>query len=201
MRRLSLEGHRICAIDFETTGLIGGWHDPVEIAVVPLDVRLRPMAGVTPFVSFMRPERPERADPGAMQVHRIPMDTLLVAPEAAEVAEQLASWIETLGLKSGGQVIPLAHNWAFEWSFLVPWLGIETCGQWFHRRARDSMTLAAALSDAKQLAGLVPSFAGVSLADLTRHFGLTNLTPHRALGDAIVEAEVYRRLLESVSGV
>jgi DNA polymerase III epsilon subunit-like protein len=55
-----LNGNLLASIDLETTGLKAGFHEPIEIAVVPLNSDFRPLEGVRSFYTTTRPEFPER---------------------------------------------------------------------------------------------------------------------------------------------
>src|ERR1041384_2757555 len=96
--KIDFAGHRLAAIDFETTGVQPGYHEPVEIAIIPLDETLRPCCYCRPFHSFIRPLRPDRADPAAMAIHRIPLDVLLAAPTPGDVADPAAMAIHRIPL-------------------------------------------------------------------------------------------------------
>lgn len=193
---LKLNGNRIAAIDFETTGLVPGFHEPIQIAVVPLGCHLRPLAGSPAFSSLIRPCFPDRADSGAMNVHGIPLSELLLAPEPADVAERLCEWVEALGLGAGKQLIPLAHPWSFEYGFCCAWLGRALTEHLFSRDARCTRSTAIALNDMAKWKGRKAKFKGVSLDALCKHFSIQNEHPHDALWDALCEAEVYRRLMD-----
>lgn len=195
--RLNHHGHLLAAIDFETTGLDAGHHEPVQIAVVPLNGFLRPAGGVAPFYTTIRPLHPDRADPGAMLVNKLNLDDLAAAPEPDDVAERLVDYVQQLELRVGGQLVPLAHNWAFESSFLHAWLGRAQFDVLFNRRARDTMSLAASINDRYQLQGQKAPFMELSLDWLCKHFNIQNAHPHDALWDCLVEAELYRHLLLS----
>ena len=51
-------GHQLCAIDTETTGLEAGYHEIVEIAIIPLDSEIKPRTDVLPFNIFIKPDFP-----------------------------------------------------------------------------------------------------------------------------------------------
>jgi DNA polymerase III epsilon subunit-like protein len=176
----------IASIDFETTGLKFGWHEPIQLAVVALDDRFEPC---DIFQSLIRPEHPERQSVAAAATHgmELPID----APSAEIVADRLAAWCK------GRRLSPLAHNWSFEYGFLGAWLGEPLRDELFSYRGRDTAVLAAAVNDRAVLAGREAPFKSVSLAALCRHFGVVNEHAHDALSDALATARLYRRLLET----
>jgi DNA polymerase III epsilon subunit-like protein len=192
-----LQGHLLCAIDFETTGARPGYHEPIQIAVVPLNSDLRPAEGIRPFYTNIRPLFPERAEPAATRVHKLDLNYLCQhALEPDRVADLFREWFENLDMPFQKVIVPLAHNWAFEYGFLGAWLGIEGRDKIFHAHARDAMTIALGKNDTAFFRGETPPFDSyVSLTHLCRHFGIVNPRPHDALCDCLAEAEVYRHLL------
>ena len=91
--------------------------------------------------------------------------------------------------------MPLAHNWAFESSFLKAWLGVQMVDQLFHSHARDSMLYAIAMNDKAQFRGEPVLFNRVGLGSMCAKLNITNINPHDALADCLAEAEVYRALM------
>jgi len=193
---LNLSGHLMAAIDLETTGTQPGHHEIIQIAIVPLDDDIKPLAGVRPFYTQIKPEHPERESVAAQQKHKIPMTELLLhAPESERVKDWLVEWFEGLRLPFKRCLVPLAHNWAFESSFLKAWLGVAMVDQVFHSHARDSMLYAIALNDRAICAGDKAPFDRVSLGSICKKLNIVNTNPHDALADCLAGAEVYRNLL------
>jgi len=191
-----LEGNLMAAVDLETTGTQPGFHEIIQIAILPLDSNLRPLNGILPFYTHIKPLHPERETPAATAKHKIPMTELLLhAPEQDRVADWLVEWFENLKLPFKRCLVPLAHNWAFESSFLKAWLGVPMVDQMFHSHARDSMLYAVSLNDRATFSGLKKPFSYVNLGAMCNKLGIVNTNAHDALSDCIAEAEVYRALL------
>ncbi len=53
-----LNGCLMAAVDLETTGTRPGYHEIIQIAVVPLDSDFKPLADVRPFYTLVKPEAP-----------------------------------------------------------------------------------------------------------------------------------------------
>jgi len=190
-----LNGNLLAAIDLETTGLKAGYHEPIQIAVVPLNSDIRPLEGVRPFYTTIRPEYPERQG-AAGYVHGLKMEDLILhSPDAGKVQDLLVEWWENLDLPFGKTLIPLAHNWAFESKFLQAWMGVELSSALFHGHARDAMLFALSMNDKSAFLGVPPPFPKVGLGSICKHFNIINPGPHDALCDAIAEAECYRAML------
>lgn len=193
-----LYGNVLAAVDVETTGTRAGYHEIIQIAVVPLGNDIRPIEGVRPFYWPMRPLHPERADPQSMKVNKLDLAELAIhAPEPDKVQEFFMEWWGKLDLPVAKSLVPLAHNWSFESSFLKAWLGVDLANEIFHSHARDAMLTALWINDRASFEGEDQPFKHVGLRSLCRHFKVHNDNPHDALADCLAEAEVYRRMLTS----
>jgi DNA polymerase III epsilon subunit-like protein len=193
---VNLNGNMMAAIDYETTGKRPGYHEIIQIGIVPLNSDLRPITDIRPFYTTVKPEHPGRQEKGAGYVHGLDINELVLhAPEPGRVKDLLVEWFNRLELPFGKKLTPLAQNWPFECGFTKAWLGVELTDELFHSHARDSMQLALNLNDRAAFAGAQIPFARVGLTSLCRKLGITNDRPHDALHDAFAEAEVYRALL------
>lgn len=191
-----LNGNLMVAVDLECTGTRPNYHEPVQIAVVPLNSDFRPLDGVRPFYTNIQPQFPERADRRATGVHGLDLSSLtMYAPHPDKVADMLIEWFENLDLPYDKNLVPLAHNWAFESGFLKAWLGVDLTDKIFHSHARDGMLTALHMNDKAIFRGEPAPFNRVGLGSLCRKFNVINSKEHDALADCIAEAEVYRRLV------
>lgn len=192
-----LGGHLLAAVDVETTGLMPGHNEIVQIAIQPLDSRCEPLKDVSPFYHHIKPEYPERANLKSSVVHKLDLDWLCIhAPDKWQVADWLDTWWTNLGLPLKRTLVPLAQNWQFEAGFLKAWLGLESFNQFFYWAARDTMLTAIYLNDRAYSKCQPLPFPNVGLDALCTKFGILNENPHDALADARAEAAVYKRLLE-----
>jgi DNA polymerase III epsilon subunit-like protein len=194
---LHLNGNLMVSVDLETTGRQPGFHEIIQVACVPLGPDLKPAANLQPFYTEVRPDFPERAEKQAMCKHSIPMEELLLhAPTQDKVRDLFVEWFERLDLPFKKSLVPLAHNWAFEASFLKAWMGINLFEDLWFSLARDGMLLALAINDRAAFRGEEIPFNRVGLGSLCNKFGVVNANAHDALADALAEAEVYRALLQ-----
>jgi DNA polymerase III epsilon subunit-like protein len=194
-------GSLVCSVDLETTGTCAGYHEIVQIAVVPLDNDLRPSQDkrLRPFYHNLKPNHPERASRQAMSKNRLDMESLLLhAPDAGKVADLLREWFEAFDLPQTKRLMPLAHNWAFESGFLNDWLGEDEKGAIFHAHSRCSMSAAILINDLAVNCGEPIPFTSVSLESVSNKLKVENLNPHDSLSDSICGAEVYRRELRLI---
>lgn len=191
-----LNGNLLCAIDLETTGNRPRYHEPIQIAIVPLNSDLRPLDGVRAFYHNMAPMCPERADRRASAVHGLCLEKLtLESLNRDKVFDMFVEWFNNLDLPFEKQIVPLAHNWAFEASFLKAWWGVSLMEKVFHPHPRDAMLLALSMNDRAVFKGEKVPFNRVGLGSLCNVFNIVNSKPHDAYHDCLAEAEVYRCLL------
>ena len=104
----SLNGHLFAAVDLETTGGDEFEYEPVQIAAVPVDhLTLEVHTELQPFVSFIRPRRPDVFQPEAMIAHGFSMEQIMdEGLEFDEFLVQWDDWFRSLELKHKGGLIP-----------------------------------------------------------------------------------------------
>ena len=122
-------------------------------------------------------------------------DLAINAPHSDKVLDLLIEWFEKLDLPADRKIIPLAHHWIFEASFLRRWMGTKLLDDIFDGLARDSMVTALAHNDMANLRGEAAIYRKVNLAWLCNYFAIINENPHDALSDALAAAKVYKALL------
>ena len=205
------------ALDTETSGLTAGYHEILEIAIVPLDDNYFPDPNVPVFHTKVRPEFPERIqlgaliangrvskenkdDPNAFEAAKKEMESY---PTRRETIGAFLEWYKENVLPTGKkQMSPLAHNWHFDSSFLEHWFlpshkdGISFIGTYFHYQARDTQRIVMYLQDRSIVKKVPTPFPGTSLTKVTGHFEIEHSAAHTAMGDAIATAAVYRRLCD-----
>lgn len=190
-----LNGHLLCAIDVETTGLIPAYHDIFQFAVLPLDSQIKPLKAYLPLNLRFQPKREENIDPAAMRAHGIDRDTIMSYPiDAWRAADLFVEWFERLKLPVGKKIAPLAHNWPFDRSFIYEWLGPATFELLFHFHHRDSMEAVLFMNDRADFQSEPIPYPRASLGSVAERLGVVNEHAHDALADCVATAEVYRRL-------
>jgi DNA polymerase III epsilon subunit-like protein len=193
-----LFGNPMAAIDVETTGSDPSIHEIVQISIVPLTVHLEVPRVSEPlhFYSTLSPLHPETADKDAMRVNGLSLDELLKwAPVPSVVLRGIVDWWETLPMGHGRRLTPLAHNWAYERSFLVPFFGPKLFDQLFHPFGRCTMQMAMMINDKSVVMGYDRPFRMIGLEAMCNHFGIKNQQAHNAYHDAVATAELYRNIL------
>lgn len=192
-----LNGNLLAVVDIETTGLQPGYHEIIQIAIQPLNSRIEPLEGVSPFYQYICPQHPERISGGAMSVNKLSIDWLRQhAPDQWKVEELLIDWFNDLELPIHKMLMPIAQNWQFEAGFLKAWLGVDLFQSIFHAHVADTMTNALYIRNWYYMRGEQVPYCRVNLGNLCRYYGVTNQNPHDALSDALAEAEIYKKQLQ-----
>ncbi len=174
------------AIDLETTGLEPGWHEVLEIAIVPLNPNFTISTEIPEFSCRIRAEHPERVDPKAIAVNKLNPSE---GEEIADVRAELVQWALENGITS---ITPLAHNLKFDLDFMNS--AFPEFSRIFTHHGRDSMRLALSMNDVFQMQEADLRFGSVSLRSLKLALGVDGEVQHHALEDAKDAAHVYRRL-------
>jgi DNA polymerase III epsilon subunit-like protein len=192
-----LNGHLLCAIDVETTGKVAGYHDVIQVAIIPLDADIRPYKTMRPLFWNLKPKRPENFEPEALARNkRKIVESQLNGICPYDAADLFDTWFQDLKLGYEKRIIPLAHNWPFDRGFVADWLGPETFNQCFDARYRDTMVVASFANDLAEFRHEPFPYAKVELQYLATTLKIQIERPHTALDDALGTAEVYRELIK-----
>jgi DNA polymerase-3 subunit epsilon len=167
-----LDETAFAVVDVETTGMRAGERDRItEIAVVLVHHGRREVV----LDSLINPGRP--IPPAICAITNITNDMVRSAPTFAELADQVMAAL-------AGRVF-VAHNARFDWNFVTAEV----------QRARDLALDGPRLCTVRLARRLVREVRSCGLDSLTHHFGFENPARHRALGDALVTADLLARLL------
>jgi DNA polymerase III epsilon subunit-like protein len=193
---MNLNGNMLASIDVETTGLLAGVHEIVQIGLVPLDGDLNPCENHRPFYHHICPQYPENAQKAAFNINGLDLDWLINnGLDPWRAADLFDDYFQALELPFGKRIVPLAHNWAFERAFLLNWLGPETFDQFFFIHPRDTQIFGACINDAAVYHGKKIPFNELSLTYMCRKFGIHNERSHDALADSLAGAKLYQELI------
>lgn len=196
-----LNGDLLCVVDVETTGLKPGYHDLIQICVLPLDSNLEPIKTIVPFYQHIKAARPENVDVQALEVNKIDFFKLQqTAFDADRVADYFDDWFQKLKLPVGKKIAPLAQNWPFDRAFIMDWLGTTAFESYFDRRYRDTMSAALFLNDVADVFNEPYPFPKCSLKYLASQLKIDYTGAHDSLKDCLITAQVYKMMLRMKVG-
>lgn len=207
-----MAGHIVCVVDVETTDIVprhlvekvtpegkvvyesvGG--EVVQIAIQPINLDYEPY--LKPFYTNVRPINVEGANYDAMRAHGIDVvDLLAQAPMREKVVQLFDRWFDALDLPKDRKIIPVAHNWPFEFSYLTWFFGRSRFDSCFHYHPRDTLQMALFLRDRAARMCYKQPFHSVGLQALCKVFDIQTQHAHNALQDCLAEAKLYKKLVE-----
>lgn len=182
--RLAWRGAAYVSLDFETTGLDYATDHIVSYGSVPIE-RGRVLVGASHH-QLVRP--PTEPSPRSQTVHLLRPVDLAQAPDAATAA--------------GGLRDALAGRFVLAWfaeveiAFLRGLYGGRE--RWWRRRVIDVRDLAIAVDRAPAAARRERGYA---LGATAERYGVPVASPHDALDDALVTAQLFVVLVEKVPGL
>lgn len=204
-----LNGNIMCAIDVETTGLIMGFHEIWELAIIPLDRDLDPLKlnssgkNLLPFNILIKPEHPDRCDPDVFRQHR---KRIVEASSTGFTQEQAANlleeWVKRLELPltnygKSKKIIPLGHNYNFDRGMIISWLGEDIYDEMFSYLYRDTLQTALFMDDREGMHAEKSLYGKYSLTWLASKHFIKIERAHRALDDAHATSRLYKKMTQS----
>lgn len=207
-------GNLPCAIDCETTGLIPGFHDILQIAVIPLTPMFEPSKDLPYFEMRLKPKRPQNASLQATQINRISLDKAMAhGVDPWDALDRFDEWFKRLNLPERKQIIPVGHNYlAFDRLMIRDWMagtliptnqitGWENYNHYFHWHVRDTMMAALYLNDVSYWQGESVRFPKVTLSQICNVLKVPQGASHDAVSDALAAAAIYRKLMRHLKAV
>lgn len=193
---IHLNGNWMAAVDVETTGLQPFFHDVIQVSVLPIDSEFRPIEGVIPFYTEMQPRRPQNIDKKAMSVTNLALSRIMqTAMDADRVADLFEEWYSKLPLPHNKCLVPLAHNWPFDYCFMLDWLGWSNMQRYFHGHYRDLMCAGLYENDKAAFNIQAYPYPKHGLAYYCSQLKVENQKAHDALFDCLATAECYKRVV------
>lgn len=181
-----MKGTDLVFVDIETTGLNPRIHEIIEIGVVRVSQLWqegeKPVFSETSRWSVkIRPENIAVADPASLKINGYNHDGW---KEAISLAEALNIFSQ----KTEGAIM-VAHNVAFDAGFLDEYMGRLSIANKMHYHRLDTVSMAYAKLHS------TPDVNRYSLGELCKYFHINNENAHSALGDAVADFELFKKLM------
>jgi len=161
---------RYAIIDIETTGLSPKYEKITEVAIFIHDGK----EIVDEFITLINPEK--KIPYHIVQMTGITNRMVQLAPKFYEVAKKIVEITE-------GTVF-VGHNVRFDYGFVRQ--EFLSLGYTYQRSTLDTVKLSRKL---------IPGHSSYSLGKLCKNLGINNHARHRAAGDALATAELFKLLL------
>jgi DNA polymerase III epsilon subunit-like protein len=127
------------------------------------------------------------ADPAALAVSGLSLEHLAVhGTPPAEAMARLAAWVEEV-TPPGGRPVFVAFNAAFDWMFVADCF--RRCG------VRNPFGHSALDIKALYMGATGEPWERTGFAAVAARCGLSSELPHHALEDALIQAEIFRRVV------
>ena len=167
------------SVDIETSGPVPRTYSMLSLgACLVADPRFH-------FYAELQPTTLE-ADPAALAVSGLSLERLAergLPPE--EAMRQFAAWVGEV-VPAGGQPVFVAFNAPFDWMFVADYFRRGGVPNPFGHTALDIKALYMGVTG--------EPWARTSLAEVAARYGLSGDLPHSALEDALIQAELFRRV-------
>jgi DNA polymerase III epsilon subunit-like protein len=190
-------GHLLCAIDIETTGLNPKEDQILELAILPLTPDLEPRKDILPFEVLFSPRDVSQFKKDQVVLPGLTLaELILYGLDEFTIGELLEQWFLKLNLPEKKKIMPLGHNYlSFDMPFLKEVLGPANYDYFFDFHTRDTMTCSLMFNDMADFQSTDYPFPKHSLTYLCSQLRITNHRPHRALADCVATAAVYKRMI------
>jgi DNA polymerase III epsilon subunit-like protein len=176
-----MEKKTLAFVDIETTGFNIENHEIIEIACILVKHNGTDYETIEEIEIKVKPNHIETADPQALRINGYNDSEWMFAYTLEQAMQQLAE-------KTKGAVF-VAHNVAFDWSFLAKAFAVTGIEPQMDFRKLDTISIAyAKFSNHAD----VNKF---SLKALAEYFDLTNEKAHTALADTRVTVEIFKKLM------
>jgi len=190
------------AVDIQTTGPYAGFHDLVEIAIIPLDAQLRMSKLTIPFTTLIKPKRKENIDPGERnekgyakmnQIVKAQLDGM----EAYQAVDALRAWFLKFGFKKPWtRLFPLGFEWTWQRDFLIDWLGRLTFDEIFDWRYRDLIPTCLHSLDRCDFNIEKKKYWQISMRYICRYLNIERTSPYDCMNEANCVAACYREMMK-----
>lgn len=186
----------IIAIDLETTGLVPGFNEIIDIAMVKLDEDFKPSG--ERFHEFLKIRHPERYSEKAKEVNGLTVEEINArGKEPEQVQEEAIKWLSSIC--NYKLAIPMGHNYKFDRGFLETFFGessnnIQLYYIYFNKRYIDTMDISITVNRKYNI------FTNVKLGTVCEVLNVVNDNAHTAMSDVLATVECHKVLLEKYSG-
>ena len=194
--------HMMAAISIKCSGPQPFHHDILQVCILPLDSDCKPLKekGLLPFYLEMVPKRPENVDYKELQISKDNYFKIIQsAMDADRTADLFDEWFEKLQLAPNKKLMPLTHDWAITYAFMLDWLGFNHMEHYFSNQVRDLLTGALIENDRADVMVSQTPYPKLGLKYICSCLKVEHDRGHDALQDCLAASRAYRQLLRQTS--
>lgn len=172
----------IVFIDTETTGINPTKNTIIEFAAVKTSINLKSVLNQVSFT--ICPDNFDNVifDPQAMKINNISLEEIKRSVKASTVKEQIINFFDQ-------DTLVVGHNFSFDLLFLSQFLGTEFVDKLIKPRIIDTASLVLPLV-------VMGKIKRNSLAEACQYFKIDRKDAHRALNDALMTFQLFKKLTE-----
>ena len=170
------------AVCIETTGLISGLNEVVQLSIVTYD---NAFSFNDRFNMSIRPMRPEFIDEDVLKINKETLKYMSEQAIPAQVKHALYEWLDDR------TIYPLGFNYNFDRDFLKLFLG-DKYDEIFFYKYRDTCIIADYLKDKGKIKLELENLSLISLSD---YFNIL-CDEHNSLSNCITTIRLYEKLLK-----
>lgn len=176
-----MENKTLAFVDIETTGFNIETHEIIELACILVKHNGNDYQIIDELELRVKPQHIETADAQALRINGYNEVDWLFAMTLEQAMQQL--------VEKGKSAVFIAHNVAFDWSFLAKAFAVTNVEPQFDFRKLDTISIAYAKFANN------PDVNKFSLTALAEYFGIENPKAHTALADTRVTVEIFKKLM------
>ncbi len=191
-----LNANILCAIHLEMTGPDATFHEPLEVAILPLDSMLKVHPTLPIFNMRIKPQEMENVEREHIRMTNEQLArTMLSGMDRYQVADLLKDWHKSLPLGLGKKILPLSYDYPKQREGLISWLGFEEYDEMFSESYRDILVATHFVNDYNCVSNDPIPFAKQFFPWICRKLNVERVdkTP---LGECVAYGETYKRLLQ-----
>lgn len=183
----------LCAIGIKTTGKDHDVHELIDVAALPLDAGWDMRNDRPIFHVGIKPENLTNLSFGTIEHSKADVaNKILWGKDASACADMFVTWFESLKLREGKKVVPLAWNWPDVSVWLRNWLGNKTFDYIFDWRFRDVLSTINHINDTLDLSGNTIVFPKITIGSIALRSNIERIRPETALTRAKVLVDIYK---------
>ncbi|MHA1790268.1 MAG: 3'-5' exonuclease [Candidatus Helarchaeota archaeon] len=180
----------LTAIDVETTGAEAGYHEIIALHCIKFNSQTWKI--LSNFCVKIKPQFENRIDNLALTINGYTKEELKTFTTQSIAKPQFFNWVDNLYTDF---IIPVAHDWSFDRTFIEYWLGKEIFDDLFNAPPNPHCTKS--MSNLLIQAGVIPK-CYPSLINMCDYFNIP-MNPNNAHQDVKLLIPLLKNLIKKIN--